>query len=270
MAKNSVDAYGASGKCVALYFDPEDLALVQDVESPLYDHRVNLPIDERMVLNIMAFGVLQPVVFAKNAETGEAEVVAGRQRVKNAREANRRLIAQGLEPIKVPAIPRKAGNAGSMASIMVSENEIRSADTPLGRAEKMQRLMERFGKDEDEIATIFGCSKQTIKNTLALLDCTAAVRNAVEAGKINVSHAHKLSRLAPDEQRDKVAELVQAGDGKTGHAKSKAQRAVVSGEAKPKMRTRAEIEARIAELQEETETFSPHTIAALQWVLGEE
>ena len=53
MAKNSIDAYGASGKTNVLMFEPEKLHLVTDKTHPLYDERIHLPISEAMVLNIM-------------------------------------------------------------------------------------------------------------------------------------------------------------------------------------------------------------------------
>ncbi|WP_308563976.1 hypothetical protein [uncultured Klebsiella sp.] len=46
MAKNSIDAYGASGKTNVLMFEPEKLHLVTDRTHPLYDERINLPLDE--------------------------------------------------------------------------------------------------------------------------------------------------------------------------------------------------------------------------------
>ena len=261
MAKNSIDAYGASGKTNQLLFDPEHLVLVVDETSPLYDERVHLPVSEALVLNIMHQGVIQPVVICKNPESGAVEVAAGRQRVKAAREANRRLKAKGCEPVQVPAVVRRAGKPGDMAGVMVSENEIREADTPLGRAEKMRRLME-FGKGEEDLAVLFGCSVATVKSTLALLDCTAAVRKAVDAGQINVSHARALAKLPPEGQRAKVDELKAVAASASGHERARRQRAIV-GEPKAKMRGRKEIEAAAAEATGERK-------AALRWVLGEE
>lgn len=263
MAKNSVEAYKAEGKTNLLLFAPENLTLVTDKAHPLYDERVNLPVDENMVLNIMYQGVIEPIVVRKNRETGETEVVAGRQRVKNAIEANVRLRAKGCEPIRVPATIRN-GNDGEMAGVMVSENEIRRADTPMGRAEKMAQLL-KFGKDESALAVIFGCSEATVKTHLALLECCAAVRNAVEAGKINLGHAKALAKMEPAEQREKLGELVKAGDGAQGHEKARKQREVIASD-KPKMRTRKEILAAIAD---ETEDFDSWR-DALRWALGEE
>ncbi|VAL43514.1 Uncharacterised protein [Enterobacter kobei] len=46
MAKNSIDAYGASGKSNVLCFEPEKLHLVIDMSHPLYDERIHLPVSE--------------------------------------------------------------------------------------------------------------------------------------------------------------------------------------------------------------------------------
>ncbi len=58
MAKDSKLVYGASGKTNVLMFEPEKLHLVTDKNHLLYDERINLPIDEGMVLNIKELGVL--------------------------------------------------------------------------------------------------------------------------------------------------------------------------------------------------------------------
>lgn len=258
MAKNSMDAYGALGKSNVLFFDPEALHLVTDTAHPLYDERVHLPLKEPMVLNIMALGVIQPIVITKDPETGQVLVAAGRQRVKHAREANKRLKDRGEEPIQVPAVVRKTDSDG-LAGVMVAENELREQDTQLGRAAKMARLMQR-GRGEDAVALIFGCSIQTVRQTLALLDATADVRKAVEAGKITVTAAHKLAKLKPEEQRAKVAEVVKAGEGATGHKKAQAQRQALDP-SKPKIRSRKEIEA-------ELKASAGERKAALAWVLG--
>jgi ParB family chromosome partitioning protein len=262
MSKNSIDVYGASGKTNLLMFDPHVLLLVEDRASPLFDKRVHLPVSEPLVLNIMHHGVLQPIVVSKNTETGAVEVVAGRQRVKAAREANTRLRAQGCEPIMVPGVTRK-GASEDLAGVMVSENELRADDTPLGRAEKMAHLL-NLGRTEDNLAIIFGCSPQTVRNTLALLDCCAPVRVAIEAGKINAGHALKLAKLDAPAQREKLGELLAAGEGLNGHAKARKQRATLTLRGAPgQMRRRKDIEVA-------RDTASGERRAALDWVLGNE
>lgn len=260
MAKNSVDAYGASGKTNLLMFDPDALHLVTDDAHPLYDKRVHLPLVESRVRSIMTHGVRVPISIVKDPETGLVCVVAGRQRVKSAREANKRLRDRGEEPVMVPAWAQR-DTVESLSDVMIIENEQREADTPIGRAEKMSRLLGR-GRTEDQLANIFGCSLPTVRATLAMLSCTADVRNAIEAGKITVSHASALAKLEPKAQREKVAELVAAGDSLKGHAKARKQREIIDGPAAPKLRTRKELAA-------ERDKASGEIRAVLSWVLGE-
>ncbi|MDN7814883.1 ParB/RepB/Spo0J family partition protein [Burkholderia vietnamiensis] len=257
MAKNSIDAYGARGKSNVLYFDPEDLVLILDPAHPLYDRRVHLPPDEPTVRNIMALGVLETILIHKDPETGEVIVVDGRRRVVNAREANRRLHELGKEPILVPALPKRADKSG-LAGMMASANEIRRQDSPINRAEKMQRMQD-LGSDEETIAIHFGVDPQTVKQQLRLLECCADVRNALEADQITVTAAIRLSKMKPDEQRAKVRQLIAAAEGKAGHARARAQRAVLS--AGPRMKSKAEI-------IREMEQSRGERAEALRWVLG--
>jgi ParB family chromosome partitioning protein len=176
-------------------------------------------------------GVIEPIVVWKDKETGKVCVVDGRQRVKHAIEANIRLQAAGEPTILVPGVVR-AGSVIRMSQAMVSANEIRRPDTPLGKAKKMASLLER-GHDEKDLALLFGCGIPTIKATLTLLDCTQSVQDAVEAGKINVAQARTLVKLPPDEQREKLGELVKAGTESTGIERKQKQREVLGVRAQP-------------------------------------
>lgn len=259
MAKNSIDAYGASGKTNVLMFEPENLHIVTDKAHPLYDERVNLPIDEGMVLNIKELGVLEPIIVWKDPEKGLTCVVVGRQRVKHTLEANKLLLKEGKTPLLVPGVVKR-GSANQMAKYMVSENEIRRPDTPLGRAKKMSDALDR-GHDEDDLAVLFGCSVQTVRATLSLLDATQAVREAVESGTITVTQTRQLGALPPEDQRAKVAEIELATAGTKGHEKSRRQRQVL-GEAKARIKSRKEITKAL-------EDASGEYAEALLWVLGE-
>ncbi|MDR5802589.1 ParB/RepB/Spo0J family partition protein [Caballeronia sp. LZ001] len=260
MAKNSIDAYGASGKTNLLFFDPDKLVLVTDLNSPLYDPRVDLPVNEDLARNIDFQGVLQPISVVKNTETGETEVAVGRQRTKAAQLVNEWRRARGETPIQIPAQVYRGDRRTTLTAI-IGENELREADTPLSRAEKMRRVM-ALGYSEAEVGTIFGCGIGTVRATIALLDCCADVRKAVESLRINVTHARQLSKLPPDQQRENVQKLVAAGQHVVGHARARAQRAVI-GAAKPKLRGRKEI-------TRELEKSSGDRAAALRWVLGME
>ncbi|WCM21395.1 ParB N-terminal domain-containing protein [Paraburkholderia bryophila] len=259
MAKNSIEAYGASGKTNLLFFNPEVLTLVVDEASPLFDKRVHLPVDEDLARNIDYQGVLEPIAVQKNPETGAVEVVVGRQRTKAARLANEWRKARGVAPVQIPAFVHK-GDRRNALDVIISENELRQADTPIGRAEKMRRLMS-IGRGEAEIAVIYGCKPATVRSMLALLECCADVQNAVESGKIGLTHAKQLADLSPVEQRAKVVELTAAGEGAKPHERARKQRQVL-GDTQPRMKTRKQI---LAELEIDP---TGERAKALRWVLG--
>lgn len=258
MAKNSTEVYGATGKTNLLHFDPDHLTLVVDPASPLYDPRVDLPVNEDLARNIDRNGVLQPVLVSKNTETGETEVVVGRQRTKAAQLVNKWRRERRQRAIQIPAQVFRGDRRTALAAV-VAENELREAETPLGRAEKMRRLM-GLGYCENDVAVTFGCGVPTVKATLALLDCCEEARDAVEVGRINLTHARQLSKLSPEKQREKVRELIAASQGAFGHARSRAQRKVL-GSVPPRMRTRKQIER-------ELESCAGERAATLRWVLG--
>ncbi len=272
MGANQKTSYEASGSLNALTFDPDELELVTDPAHPLYDERVHDLIDDAMVRNIMSVGIIEPIVIVRDWDAGKNLVVAGRQRVKNAREANRRLRERGEAIILVPAVIRKDTDGGAtLAAVAVSENEIRKPDTALVKAAKMQRL-QNLGHDADSIALHFGVNKLTVENHLALIGCSAAVKKAVEGQFIGISDVKYLSRLTPSQQTDKVAELVRATAGKEGHARARAKREVIQRDnpraTAPKMKTRAQIERAISETRRDIPNGWEHYAAALEWVLG--
>jgi ParB family transcriptional regulator, chromosome partitioning protein len=280
MAKNSIETYGAEGKTNLLSFDPDTLELVTDEKHRLYDPRVHLPLSEEMVASIMFKGVTTPIVVWKDPETGKTCVVAGRQRVKNAREANKRLRKKG-EEIKLVLARIERGTPESLMSVMAIEN-FHQALSPVEKAKLAQRLLES-GYTEDQIPTLLHCSSATVKNLLALLDCSAAVRNAVEKGEIGSTHAVKLSKLGPAEQKERLEELRKTapkGEGRKRRSKAAAKKAreVVSGKKEAPDGLRAEniVENVKRELEEKdvadagSSALTRGAILALQWVLGDD
>ncbi|WP_412526120.1 ParB/RepB/Spo0J family partition protein [Burkholderia lata] len=259
MAKNSIDAYGAAGKSNVLFFDPDALTLIVDPNHPLFDRRALLPYDEAMVRSIRHRGVLETILVHKDPETSEVIVVDGRRRVIAAREANRRLRDEGLPPVMVPALPKR-GKQADLAGMMVATNEHREHDSPINRAEKMQRLRD-LGYSDEQIAAEFRIEPPTVIASLRLLDCTAAVRDALEVDQITVSHALKLAKLSPEKQREKVQAVIAAAEGKQGHERSRAQKEALTGNATPRMRTRKQIAA-------ELEKATGERAEALRWVLN--
>lgn len=222
-----------------------------------------------MVLNIMAFGVLVAIIVTRDPDTGAVMVIDGRQRVRHAVEANKRLAAQGRGLILVPASTRKGDNDATLMGMTVATNELRQADPPLVRAAKMQRL-KNLGQDDAAVAVAFGVNVKTVENTLALLDCAKPVQKAVEGGFISMSDVRYLARLTPAQQVAKVEEIVKGVVGKEGHARARAKREVLQRDnpkaAAPKLKTRTQIEAQWHKAK--AESYGPDYLGALEFVLG--
>lgn len=213
MPKASRDALKAKGKTDVYYFDPSDVVLVEDKNSPVYDERVHNDFKESLVLSMMYApdgetpqGVLEILNGSRNPETGKVEITDGRQRTKACREANKRFKKQGLPPLRLPVHLKRVNDSQRMA-MMIATNEGRTEDSPMRRALKAQRYI-NLGHDAVEVAKLLCTSESTVKNLLRLLDAPAAVRNAVDAGKVSVSDGYKLSREEPEEAREKLAELL--------------------------------------------------------------
>jgi ParB family chromosome partitioning protein len=224
----------------AFTLEPERITLVTDPNHPLYDPRVHDDPDESMVRNIMIYGVIEPVVIRNNGET--VEVIDGRGRVKAALEANRRLTAEGKQPIRVPAIIRRGPDA-DMFGVLISANECRREDNPLLKSVKAQRLLD-MGKTVEEVAIAFGVRRQSVESWLALGDVAQPVLDAVEAGEISATAAAQLSHMERAEQV-KTFEQMKAEGGKltVGRAKQAAREGdTVPKPPKPKMRSRREID----------------------------
>lgn len=200
-------------------FDPFKLVVIgidtkDGPEHPLWDERIKLPIDEAMVLNIMAIGVKETVTIRKEGE--RAEVVDGRRRVMHSREANRRLKKAGEPLIKVPC-SLEHGSDEFMEVVSVSLNEIRLDDETITKANKAARMTAR-GHDDKAVAIAFGVTTTTIKNWRKLIELAPKVRKAVAAGEIAPSAAIQLHGMEKDDQVKELKKL-KKGASKNGKAK---------------------------------------------------
>lgn len=244
-----------------LWFDPEDLILITDKDSPFYDPRVELPVDKGLVQNILynLQGVLEPVIICKDGD--DPIVLAGRQRVKAARQANVQLVEQGLEPLKVPCL-LKRGNGVDLFALSVSENEHRHDDTILAKAKKLQRFY-NFGGDRKGAAAMYGVSVQAISNWEKILDLNTKVINAIEAGMITASAASKLASLKRNEQDEKLEELLAESGGKRPSGKKVISK---TDNSKPKARTLKQIQK---VMENEDLDIPADAWTALEWVIRE-
>ena len=182
---------------------PENLVLILDKDHPLYDERVELPPDESVVRNMMKYGVRVALKVRKDGP--EIQVVDGRRRTINAREANRRLVEEGREPLLV-ACEVTRGSDQDHADEMTMLNELRRGDDPITKAKKIQRYL-NSGRTIEEAQVVWGLGLASIKNYLKMLDCSPKIQEAVATGRLGFTAAQPLAKLTRSEQDAKLADL---------------------------------------------------------------
>lgn len=129
-------------------------------EHPLWDERCFEPLDEALISNIMALGVLEPVLVEPEKDTKRPLVVDGRRRILHAREACRRLKALGEPEIEVEAKATRWDDQTAMM-VMVSANEHRREDKPLHRIRKAVAMLHR-NTPAIAVANAFGVTTATV------------------------------------------------------------------------------------------------------------
>src|SRR6185295_14199387 len=182
--------------------------VITDPNHRLYDSRVERAPDEALVQSIMARGVIVPLVIYPDGD--DVYVEDGRQRRAATIEANRRRREQGIkDPILVPCCWRK-GDEATLFEVSLTANLLRSGDRPMERARNMQRLID-FGRTEKEAAVACGVTVQTVRASLALLNCDVKVQRAVESEQVKPTVAINLAKLPREEQRTRLEKMIESG-----------------------------------------------------------
>lgn len=223
-----------------LRFDPDELVIIgldtkDGPEHELWDERIKLPLDEAMVLNIMALGVKETVTLRKGPSG--YEVVNGRRRVLHAREANKRLKKADEPLVRIPATV-EVGDHLHMGKLTISLNEIRRDDDTLTKAEKCMRLLHRNGGDYKDAALTFGVSVAAIKNWTKVAELTPKVKRAVAAGEISASAAAELHGVNKEAQVAKLEKLI-------SHAKANGRKKATVSRAKRETGRRVTVPKRV-------------------------
>lgn len=268
-SRQAIDASIASrANAFAMY--PEDLTVIgldtkDGPEHHLYDKRILLPIKESLVRDIMRRGVHTAVEVEKDGDA--VVIIKGRRRVIHAREANKRLVKEGLPRIKLKMMsPSKLSELQAMG-IMISENEQREGDTQMLRAEKCSAFVQR-GASLEEAADSFDCNVQTIEAMLDVIGADAAVRDAIDADVLSFTAGQKLSKLSRKEQKEAIVKAKKDGGmtvkkaAATVKAKKSGKRVTV---APPKKQQKG-----LVKLWNDENTKVPESfIDGVMWTMGE-
>jgi len=149
---------------------------------------------KELAASIREFGLLQPIVVTKivrEVPTGtevEYQLIAGERRL---------MAARFLGWERIPAIIRNVDLERERLELAVIENIQREDLNPLEIARAMARLQDEFRLTQREIALRLGKSRETVANTMRLLDLPTHIQEAIEKKQITESHGRLL--LSVDE-----------------------------------------------------------------------
>lgn len=183
-------------------------------EHPLFDNRVlTVIIREEWVLDMMAHGWAGGAVTVclEESSRGKKLVVAldGKQRIRTAREANKRLRAAGRPPVLVQCVIKKGEDADKVGS-MIALNEHRVEDSVLEKARKARDYMQ-FNRSQKDCALRFNVTPSTISLWMKLLEADNKLLKLVDSGKLAATAALRLCSLPRDEQMPEYERLKTAG-----------------------------------------------------------
>jgi ParB family chromosome partitioning protein len=149
--------------------------------------------------SIREFGILQPLVVRKiemEVPTGtkvEYELIAGERRL---------LAAKLLGLPRVPAIIRRVEHLRERLEMAIIENLQREDLNPIEVARGFAKLQDEFRMTQREIASRIGKSRETVANTVRLLDLPSDIQEAIAKGELSESHGRLLLALTePQAQR---------------------------------------------------------------------
>lgn len=138
-----------------------------------------------LAVSIREFGMLQPIVVTKrNVETPqgtdvEYELIAGERRL---------MAAKSLGMEHIPAIIRNVDLERERLELAIIENLQREDLNGIEMGRAFARLQDEFRLTQREIAARLGKSRESVANTLRLLDLPSYIQEAIEKGQITESH----------------------------------------------------------------------------------
>ncbi len=264
MSKPAIEGKEVS-RISAYLLPPEMLTMVTQKDHHLYDERIHLPVDPGLVKSFMAVGSKVPLIVVKDGN--QLLIVEGRQRYKAALAANKQLEKEGKELIKVKVQLESGASESDLFGLSILTNELRYADGPMAKAAKAKRFID-MGRTEEEAAVVFGVTKATIKNWLAINCLSATARKAVDTGKISVTAAAKLCELPPEKQADALKKMVET-PGKATVKKAKETVNAASGKKTIKKRSALDADFVSQDVQAKLRDACRYLMASLETPLNE-
>lgn len=148
--------------------------------------------------SIRLHGIIQPLLVRRENDGDNFTLIAG----------ERRLLAAKMAKLEsVPVTMRDAGDQ-ELVELALVENVQRSDLGPLESAEAYRQLHDDFHLSHKEIAARVGKSRVAVTNTLALLELSFEVREAIAEGKISEGHGRALKSLEIDKAQSSALSTI--------------------------------------------------------------
>lgn len=144
---------------------------------------------KELAASIREFGILQPLIVSKiereteNGTEVEYQLIVGERRL---------MAAKMLGWERVPAIIKRIKEKSGHLEMAIVENLQRTDLNPIETARAYAKLQDEFGLTQREIAQRLGKSRETIANTLRLLNLPSEIQEALAKNQINESQARLL------------------------------------------------------------------------------
>jgi ParB family chromosome partitioning protein len=150
--------------------------------------------------SIKSVGLIQPIIVRKDND--RYFIVAGERRFRAVKRA-------GLSKIRAIVVSASEEENFSMALI---ENVQRQNLDPIEEAKAYRVLINRFKLKQSDVATRVGKGRESIANSLRLLNLPDEIQDALSAGRISVGHAKVLLSIeSSDDQVSFCRQTVERG-----------------------------------------------------------
>jgi ParB/RepB/Spo0J family partition protein len=176
-------------------FLPEDLEIIPELNG-----RHELPDIAWLVESIIENGQIQPVTIRKSAT--RPVLAAGFSRWRAVAEINRKGLMD--EPLRLRCSYTQLSEEQAFLA-NIAENRVRNATTPIDDAHNIQRLINRYQKSIEQVATIYRASTSWVRSTLSLIELVPEAEAAVREGRVAGSAAKAIAKLSREHQKAIIA-----------------------------------------------------------------
>lgn len=203
--------------------------------------------------SIRQHGVFTPILVKKSV--GGYELIAGERRLRASKLA-------GLK--KIPAILMEFDDQ-QMMEIALLENIQREDLNAIEEAKAYEKMIQKLGYTQEELAKRIGKSREHVANLLRLLKLPAKLQGYVVSQALSMGHARALLALPDEESMEELAQKAIREQ-----LSVRAVEKLVKGEVRPKVHKKTEkardihmeaVEQRLQHRLQTTVKIEPHRIA---------